>query len=87
MTEKDEEGIETKENECEEMCGEMMKTKGLGIRFAVSIISIVGWIIFLIVWLFFYASNYDIYQNIAIIIVSLLILGGIKGVVWMAGRK
>jgi hypothetical protein len=71
----------------EEMCEEMMKSKGFGIRFAVSIISIVGWIIFLIVWLFFYASNYDIYQNIAIIIVSLLILGGIKAVVWMLGRK
>jgi formate hydrogenlyase subunit 3/multisubunit Na+/H+ antiporter MnhD subunit len=83
----DKETKEEKENPCEEMCGEMMKTKGLGIRFAISIISIVGWIIFLILWLFFYASNYDIYQNIAIIIVSLLILGGIKGVVWIAGRK
>jgi hypothetical protein len=61
--------------------------KGLGARFAVSIISIVGWIIFLILWLFFYASNYDIYQNIAIIIISLLILGLIKGIVWMTGHK
>lgn len=78
---------EGKEDMNKEMCGEMMKNKRFGIRFAVSIISIVGWIIFLISWLLFFASNFDIYQNIAIIIISLLVLGVIKGVVWMAGRK
>ena len=87
MDEKDEEAIETKENVCDDMCEEMMKTKGAGIRIAISIISVVGWLIFLISWLFFYAGGYDIYQNIAIFIVSLLILGGINGVTWMFGWK
>ena len=41
-----------------------------------------AWLIFLIVWLFFYAGDYDIYQNLAIIIVSLLALGGINIAIW-----
>ena len=87
MVEKDDVGMDSKENKCEEMCGEMMKNKGIGKRIAISIISIVGWFILLIVWLFFYASNFDVYQNIAIFIVSLLILAGINGVTWIVGWK
>ena len=56
-------------------------------RIAISIIAGVGWIIFLIVWLFFFADDYSIYQNIAIFIVSLLIEGGIQGPVWIPWRK
>ena len=81
------EGKDEKEISCEEMCGEMIKTKGVGKRIAISIISCVAWLIFLIVWLFFYASNYDVYQNIAIFIVSILILAGINGVTWVVGWK
>jgi hypothetical protein len=65
-----------------EVCKEMIKTKGFGWRISLTIITGIGWLIFLILWLFFYASNFNIYQNIAIFIVSILILGGIIGASW-----
>ena len=52
MTEKD-----------EEICGEMMVTKGFGWRVSLSILMGVGWLVFLIIWLFFYAGGYNIYQR------------------------
>ena len=61
---------------------EIMKTKGFGWRISLSIISVVGWLIFLIIWLFFYASDFNVYQNIAIFIVSILAFGGIMGATW-----
>ncbi len=61
---------------------DIMKTKGFGWRVSFSIISVVGWLIFLIIWLFFYATDFNVYQNIAIFIVSLLAFGGIMGAVW-----
>ena len=60
----------------------MMKTKGFGWRISLSIIVGIGWLIFLILWLFFFASNFNIYQNIAIFIVSILIVGGVLGASW-----
>jgi hypothetical protein len=66
----------------EEVCKDMMKTKGFGWRISLSIIVGVGWLIFLILWLFFYASGFNVYQNIAIFIVSILAVGGILGASW-----
>ena len=66
----------------EEVCKEMMKTGGFGWRVSLSIIVGIGWLIFLILWLFFYASSFNIYQNIAILIVSLLAVGAIMGASW-----
>ena len=63
-------------------CTDMMKTQGFGWRVSLSIIVGVGWLVFLIVWLFFYAQAFSIYQNIAIFIVSLLVAGGIIGASW-----
>ncbi|MCU0852733.1 MAG: hypothetical protein MUC90_05715 [Thermoplasmata archaeon] len=42
-----------------------------------------GWLVFLIVWLFFYAGDYNVYQNIAIVITSLLVLGAITSSTWV----
>ena len=66
----------------EEICKDMMKTKGFGWRVSLSIIMSVGWLIFLIIWMFFYASGFNVYQNIAIFLVSLLIVGGVLGAAW-----
>ena len=65
-----------------EVCKDMMKTKGFGWRVSLSIIVCIGWLIFLILWLFFYATGFNVYQNIAIFIVSLLVVGGILGASW-----
>ena len=42
-----------------------------------------GWLIFLIVWLFFYAGDFDAYQNLAIFLISLLVLGAINVITWV----
>ncbi len=66
-----------------------MKSENLGIPFDVKwrmIITFImgfGWLAFLIVWLFFYAGDFNIYQNIAVFILSILVLGGVIGGIWM----
>ena len=51
-------------------------------RVAVSIVVGVGWLIFLILFLAFYAEDFSIYRNLAIILVSLLVVGAIEGAMW-----
>jgi len=59
-----------------------------GWRGVTSAIIWIGWLIWLLVWLFFYAGSYNFYQNLAIFIVSLLAAGGISGVIWgTLGRR
>jgi len=59
-----------------------MKTEGFTWRVGVSIITFFALIIFIIIWLFFHADFYTIYQNIAVIIVALLAFCGIMGATW-----
>ena len=56
--------------------------KGLGWKVSLSILVGVGWLVFLIVWLFFYAKNYVWEKNLAIFLFSILVLCGIVGVPW-----
>lgn len=60
----------------------MMKTAGFVSRVVASIIVPFALMIFWIVWFFFYAEDFNIYQNIAIFIVSILAIGGILGGMW-----
>ena len=64
----------------EEWEGEM--PPGGAARVAVSIVAGVGWLIFLILFLAFYADGFSIYQNLAIILASLLVVGAILGPIW-----
>jgi hypothetical protein len=41
-----------------------------------------AWLGFLVAWLFFFAVGYDAYQNVAVIIVSLVIAGGSSALLW-----
>ena len=61
---------------------EMMRETGFKSRVAASIIIPLGLIIFLIIWFYFYADSYNIYQNIAIFLVSVLAVGGLMGAMW-----
>jgi hypothetical protein len=56
--------------------------EGLSWRVSLTILLGVGWLIFLIIWLAFFASGYTGYQNFAIFLVSILVLGGILGIPW-----
>jgi len=67
-----------------------------GWRISLSIGAGVGWLIFLIIWLAFFAGNYTVYQNVAIVLISILVVFIILGGSWaswgikhipIAGRK
>ena len=60
----------------------MWKTKGFKSRVGLSIIIAFVLIIFLIYWFWSLAEGYSLYQNIAIFIVSILIVGGVLGASW-----
>ena len=61
---------------------EMWNVKGFKARVWLSIIIAFAIILFLIYWFWFLAEPYNVYQNIAILIVSLLIVGGVMGAAW-----
>jgi hypothetical protein len=42
----------------------------------------VGWLVFLILWLTFVAPGFTLYQNLAVIFVSILIVGAVLGAAW-----
>jgi len=45
--------------------------------------SMIAWMAFLFVWLFFYASDYGIFENIAVVLVALLIVVALNAVSWI----
>lgn len=73
-------------NQCGDWPGgshpEVWMTPGFGWRVAASILIVIGWLSFVILWLFFHADKYDIFQNLAIIIVSVLVGVGILAAMW-----
>ena len=62
----------------------MNVTKGMGWRVSVTIIAFFASIIGIIVWLFFYAGSFSVYQNIAIVVVIILGFVAAMGATWAA---
>jgi uncharacterized membrane protein len=62
---------------------EITEVSGLGWRVSLSIVTAIGWLIFLILWFFFYAPVFNLYQNIAIFFLSVAVLGVIEGFTWV----
>ena len=60
----------------------IVKSQGMGWRVAVSIVTFFGSVIAVIVWLFFYAGSFNVYQNIAVVVVILLAFIAIMGATW-----
>ncbi|TKJ25648.1 MAG: hypothetical protein CEE41_03995 [Hadesarchaea archaeon B3_Hades] len=58
------------------------KPPGGAAKVAVSTVVGVGWSIFLILFLAFYAEGFSIYENLAIVLASLLVVGAIRGPMW-----
>ena len=52
-------------------------------RAAVSAVVGIGWLIFMIIYLFFWAKHYTIYENIAIFLVSVLVMAAILAPIWI----
>lgn len=55
-------------------------------RIAFSVVLLFGFIAFTIIWLFFFAGGFNIYQNFAVAIMALLAFGGIGAAVWATMR-
>ncbi len=60
----------------------MMQMPGFALRVSLSIIVAIAWLVFMILWLFFYAAPYSIFQNLAILLVSVLLVGAVLGPAW-----
>jgi len=52
-------------------------------RIYASIAVAFGWLLFLAFWLFFYATNFGIIQNIGILLASVVVLSIIEVVIWV----
>ncbi len=61
---------------------EMTQHPGFGWRVSLSILAGVGWLIFLVLWLFFYAEQFPWEKNVAIFLLSILLVGAILGIPW-----
>ena len=61
---------------------EMFKISGFRWRIFTSIILPFASMIFLIFWFWYYAEPYSVWQNIAVLLVTILAMGGTLGVIW-----
>jgi hypothetical protein len=62
---------------------EASEVSGFGWRVSLSIIVGIAWLIFLILWLFFFAVGFTFYQNLAIFVISVAAVGLIEGLTWV----
>ena len=61
-----------------------METPGFGLRIGISIIVVFGWIAFIILWFLFGAEGLSIYQNLAVILVSILVGIAVLAASWVS---
>jgi uncharacterized RDD family membrane protein YckC len=52
-------------------------------RIYASIIVAFGWLLFLALWLFYYATSFGIVQNIGVFLLSLIIVGILETLLWV----
>lgn len=58
--------------------------EGMGWRIGVTILAFFGALIGVVLWLFFYAQDFSVYQNIAVVAVIILGFVGAMGATWAA---
>ncbi|MGD1060968.1 MAG: hypothetical protein ABR879_05880 [Methanomassiliicoccales archaeon] len=58
--------------------------RGMAWRIGASVFSVTLWLAFGIVWLFFYAGSYGFWQNVALFIVSLIVLAAVNASMWIS---
>ena len=61
---------------------EQAKPEGMGWRVSVSIVTFFSLVIAVILWLSFYAQKFNVYQNVAVVIVILLAFIAVMGATW-----
>lgn len=60
-----------------------MKPKPETGRVYATIIVGMGWLLFLALWLFFYAESYSVIQNLGIFLASLVLVGVLVVLLWV----
>lgn len=55
---------------------------GMAWRVTISVVTVFGLLIELILWVFFFADEYSTLQNLAALTVSLLVFAGVMGATW-----
>jgi prepilin signal peptidase PulO-like enzyme (type II secretory pathway) len=61
----------------------VMSVPGFGLRIGFSIVSFFALLVFLIVWLFFYAGSFSVLQNIAVVLTVIVIFIGVMAGAWV----
>jgi hypothetical protein len=61
-----------------------MSVPGFGLRIGLSIVSFFALIVFLILWLFFYAGSFSIPQNLAVVLAAIAIFIGVMAGAWVS---
>jgi hypothetical protein len=49
-----------------------------------SMLGVVAWLVFILVFTLYWSSHYDLFQNIVVFFVSLVIVGLLIGVMWVS---
>ena len=49
-------------------------------------IAVIFWLSFMIIWLFFYAHDFSLYQNFGVVLASLLVIGGVTWAIGLIAR-
>jgi hypothetical protein len=62
---------------------EVMDIRGMGWRISASMMSGILWLISLIAWLFFAATDHSIWENLGVVLTSLLALVAINAAIWL----
>jgi amino acid transporter len=57
-------------------------TPGFAWRVSLTIIVFFAVIVFVVLWLFFYADAFTLYQNLAVLLAVILIFIGVMGAAW-----
>jgi len=55
----------------------------LGLRISATVVAIVGWLAFIVLYLAFFVGNFDFWQKLAVFIASGAIILGIIAIVWI----
>ena len=66
----------------EETATNPVESSGMGWRVTVSVLTVFGFLIADVLWIFFYAGNFTFYQNLAVMTVSVLAFIAVMGATW-----
>ncbi|RDE15239.1 MAG: hypothetical protein C4K48_04130 [Candidatus Thorarchaeota archaeon] len=75
------------EDEIKKKSGKKHGHKKPTLKAYASMVSFIVWMAFLILWLFFFAGNYGIFENIAVVIVALLVVVALNALLWIPSDR